>query len=297
MKKLVSILVVLALMLPIGAWACNEETDIAKLIISVKAESYSSVTFSDSIYLPTTEDHKIAGIKDEDEQVRCIGIQNVTGKWISGRLDNGWARASLAEDGRGEAVAVKTIIVDGNIIGLTKYDNITCTIFSQYLEFAQQVADDLFGCEVILCNSIIGAGMLWWTGEEYVSAICAPSYADRIVIGTMSFNGGEDITPLCVSMFGGKLHFALMCGYWESSNVTVESSASAEAVAGVHVEVSATATAGAYAEIQNNGYMDQSGDGCNRNNATITNTTYNTYQIGFFNFVKNCYKKLMGECQ
>lgn len=238
MKKLIAILLMIVMLVPGIALACEKE-DTVSAILTAKTET--SVTFNDTVYLPVTEDHAIAGIKDEDGQVRCIPPQNVVGKWISGWLANGWAKASLADDGSGENVAILTIVVNGEVFGLTAYDNITFIIDDPALVL--WIVQNLCGEDAVLCGGTIGASMLWFTGD-YASVIFFPSYSDAFRVGTATLNGGEDVTPLMAGMFGGQLHLGLKCGWWEpeeethvwiDTNVTAEAEANAIAVAGAQV--------------------------------------------------------------
>ena len=105
----------------------------------------------------------------------------------------------------------------------------------------------------------------------------------------MAFNGGQDVTPLCAGTFGGVLRLGLMCGFreaekeqtveWVDVNVTAEAQANAEAVASAQVSANASANANAVINMSNSGSVDQSGDGCYRNNTTI--------EINIFSIVKN----------
>lgn len=301
MKKILAILLTIALLMPAAAWACEktvtaEQSETITAILTVKTETEMTLTFTDTIYLPVTESHTIAGIKDEDGEVRCITVQRVTGKWISGCLANGWAKASLADDGSGENVAVLVIECSGELLGLTGYDNVTITIDAQYIGLALAVLQDLFGPDAALCNGMIGAGMLWWTGD-YASAIFFPSYSDAFRIGTITFNAGEDTTPLMVGTFGGRLRFGLKCGWrepepmreWVDVNVTAEAAANAQAVANAQATANAQANAGAYVNVSNSGTVDNSGDGCWRNNTVI--------QVNLFSIVKNCVRWIKEGCE
>lgn len=297
MKKLCSILLVIALLLPAAAWACTEsvtieQSEIITAILTVKAETETALTFTDTIYLPVTESHTIAGIKDEDGEVRCITVQRVTGKWISGKLDNGWAKASLADDGAGENVAVLVIECNGELLGLTGYDNVILTVFEPYGPFVLAVLQDLFGPDVTMCNGTLGAAMLWFTGN-HASLIFFPSYSDAFQIGTAQLNAGEDATPLMVGHFGGQYHLGLKCGWWEpethvwiDTNVTAEAQANAEAVAAAQVSAQAAAVS-----VSNSGSIDQSGDGCWRNNTVVQ------INVGLWQTVKNCIRWIKEGCE
>lgn len=287
MKKLIALILMMALLMPAAAWACTESVTIEQsetitAILTVKAETETTLTFTDTIYLPVTESHTIAGIKDESEPVRCIGLQSVCGKWISGKLDNGWAKASLSDDGAGENVAVLVIECNGELLGLTGYDNVTLIIDAPYGPFAMAVLQDLFGPDVTMCNGTLGAAMLWFTGN-HASLIFFPSYSDAFRIGWAILNAGEDVTPLMVGTFGGQLHFGLKCGWWEPEpmcewvdvNVTAEAEANAAAVA------NAQASANASINMSNSGTVDNSGDGCYRNNNIIQ------VNVSVFGAIKN----------
>lgn len=298
MKKTIALLLILALMIPAGAWACTEsavtieQSETISAILTIKTETETTLTFTDTIYLPTTESHTIAGIKDESEPVRCIGLQSVCGKFVSGKLDNGWAKASFADDGAGENVAVLVIECNGELLGLTGYDNVILTVFEPYGPFVLAVLQDLFGPDVTMCNGTLGAAMLWFTGN-HASLIFFPSYSDAFQIGTAQLNAGDDVTPLMAGHFGGQYHLGLKCGWWEpepethvwiDTNVTAEAQANAEAVAAAQVSAQAAAVS-----VSNSGSINQSGDGCYRNNTVIQ------INLGIVQTVKNCIK-LLKEC-
>ena len=299
MKKIICILLTIALLLPVSAWACTESVTIEQsetisAILTVKAETETTLTFTDTIYLPTTESHSIAGIKDESEPVRCIGLQNICGKWISGWLDNGWAKASLADDGAGENVAVLVIECNGELLGLTGYDNVILTIFEPYGPFVLAVLQDLFGPDVTMCNGTLGAAMLWFTGS-HASLIFFPSYSDAFQIGTAQLNAGDDVTPLMAGHFGGQYHLGLKCGWWEpepethvwiDTNVTAEAQANVEAVANAQATANAQANAGAYVNVSNSGSIDNSGDGCYRNNTVVQINLFSVIWQGIKNITK-----------
>lgn len=292
MKKLIAVMLMIVMLVPGIALACEKE-DTVSAILTVKAEA--SVAFHDTVYLPVTKDHTIAGIKDADGSARCIPPQNVTGKWIAGWLANGWAKASLADDGRGENVAILTIVVNGEVFGMTAYDNITFTIDAPYVPLALEVIRGLCGEDAVLCGGTIGASMLWFTGD-YASVIFFPSYSDAFRVGTATLNGGEDVTPLMAGTFGGQLHFGLKCGWREpekethvfvDTNITAEAEANAIAVANAQIQANVCAQAGAGINTTvtaKDNYIDNSGDGCYSHNAILN------VNIGFGNAITNCVK-------
>ena len=71
---------------------------------------------------------------------------------------------------------------------------------------------------------------------------------------------------------------------WIDTNVTAEAQANAEAVAAAQVSAQAAAVS-----VSNSGSVDQSGDGCYRNNTVIQ------INLGIVQTVKNCIR-LLKEC-
>ena len=274
MKKIIAILLTVALMLPTTAWACTESA-----VLVAKCEA--SITYTDASYWAETEDCILAGIKDYGEAIPRLGVQNTVSKYVAGKLDNGWMRT---------AGFVRTVNVDGKIVGLTKLCNVSITIYAEYIELAEMVVHNLLGEDVEVSANAIAACAMWWDGD-WVSMIFHPSYSDRFVVGWVTFNSGEDVTPLYLAHFGEELRFGLACGWWipqpepepapeqTETNVTAESSATANA--------SASANAGAYVNVNNSGTIDNSGDGCWRNNVTV--------QINLFSIIKQGIK-ILKEC-
>ena len=272
MKKLALTLALVMALLPLGAMACEDRPLLAK--------SGAQTTFTDASWWALTEDNILAGIKEEGETLPRLGVQNIKSQYVAAKLDNGWMRTP----------AYIRIVETGTCVaGLTKLQNVTIQVNPEYLNLARGIVADLLGEGVELSANAIAACMLWREGD-YVSTIFAPSYSDRFVIGSVTFNR-EDVTPLCAVTFGGRLHFALICGWWipqpepepaqepTNNNVVVEANASAQATA----QASATAAV----NVQNSGKIDNSGDGCYRNNVII--------QVNVGSFVNNCIKFLK-EC-
>lgn len=287
-KAFVGVLaLVMALMVSVGALACD---DVSAKVPVLVAKGGSALTFTDASWWTVTEDCTLAGIKDEGEILRHLGVQRVCGMYVAGWLDNGWTR---------DAAAIRVTEMGGQTVGLTLLKNVTITVYAEYTELAQEIVTDLFGNEVELSANVIAAGSTWWE-NGYATTIFAPSYCDRIVIGSVTFNNGADVTPLCVRTFGGQLRFALIPGWWMPSPEPVitqeqldeaearaeaEATARAEAEARAYAEATARANAEARADyaitqaatMQTNG----NGDGCNRNN--------NIVQVNFsvFGSIKN----------
>ena len=272
MKKLALTLALVLALFPLGAMACEDRPLLVK--------SGAQTTFTDASWWALTEDNILAGIKDEGETLPHLGVQNIHTQYVAAKLDNGWMRTP----------AYIRIVETGTCVaGLTKLQNVTIQVNPEYLDLARGIVDDLLGEGTELSANAIAACMLWREGD-YVSTIFAPSYSDRFVIGAVTFNR-EDVTPLCAVTFGGQLHFALICGWWipqpepepakesTNNNVVVETHASAQATA----QASATAAV----NVQNSGKIDNSGDGCYRNNVII--------QVNVGGFVNNCIKFLK-EC-
>lgn len=279
MKNLIAMLMILALMMPAAAWACEDAAPALPV-------GSGNLVLTGPSWWTVTEDHMLASIKDEGEALLHLPIQNVTGQWVSGRMDNGWARD--LRDGQGVAVRVAACGA-----GLTKLDNVTITIYEPYTGLAVSIMESLLGGGAELTNANAAACATWLDGD-WASTIIFPSYSDRFVIGEVHFNGGEDVTPFCAGTFGGCLRFGLMCGFreadpapWVDVNVTAEAQANAEAVAAA--QVSAQASAGAAVSASGSATVDQSGNGCYRNNTVIQ------VNVGVWQAVKNCVK-LLKEC-
>lgn len=280
MKKVFSgiLSLVMVLMVSVGALACD---DVPVLV----ANGGASVTFTDASWWTVTEDCTLAGIKDEGEILRHMGVQRVCGMYVAGWLGNGWTR---------DAAAIRVTEMGGQTVGLTLLKNVTITVYAEYTEWARGIVENLFGEGTELSANVIAAGATWWE-NGYATTIFAPSYCDRIVIGSVTFNNGADVTPLCVRTFGGQFRFALIPGWWmpapepvitqeqldeaerakaeAEARAEAESIARAEAEARAYAEATARANAEARADyaiaqaatMQTNG----NGDGCNRNNNIV----------------------------
>lgn len=185
MKKLFAALLALMLLLP-GALACEETT----VLIAKREATY---TYTDASYWALNTDCTLVGIKDVDEIVPHMGVQSTHSQYVAGKLDNGWTR---------EAGAVRTVNIDGRIVGLTKLCNVTITIHTEYIDLAQTVIHALLSEDVEISANAIAACAMWWDGD-YVSMIFHPSYSDRFVVGYVTFNNGEDVTPLYLGHRGG----------------------------------------------------------------------------------------------
>ena len=289
MKKVFAgiLALMMALMVSVSALACD---DVPAKVPVLVANGGASVTFADASWWTVTEDCTLAGIKDEGEILRHLGVQRVCGMYVAGWLDNGWTR---------DAAAIRVTEIGGQTVGLTLLKNVTITVYAEYTELAQEIVTDLFGDGMELSANAIAAGATWWE-DGYATTIFAPSYCDRIVIGSVTFNKGADVTPLCVRTFGGQIRFALIPGWRMSAPKPVitqeqldeaearaqaEATARAEAEARAYAEATARANAEARADyaiaqaatMQTNG----NGDGCNRNN--------NIVQVNFsvFGAIKN----------
>lgn len=272
MKKLALTLALVMALLPLGAMACEDRPLLVK--------SGAQTTFTDASWWALTEDNILAGIKEEGETLPRLGVQNIHTQYVAAKLDNGWMRTPAY---------IRIVETETCVAGMTRLNNVTIQVNPEYLNLARGIVADLLGEGVELSANAIAACMLWREGD-YVSTIFAPSYSDRFVIGTVTFNR-EDVTELCAVTFGGQLHFALICGWWipqpepepakdpTNNNVVVEANASAQATA----QASATAAV----NVQNSGKIDNSGDGCYRNNVII--------QVNVGSFVNNCIKFLK-EC-
>ena len=272
MKKLALTLALVMALLPLGAMACEDRPLLVK--------SGAQTTFTDASWWALTEDNILAGIKDEGETLPRLGVQSIQSQYVAAKLDNGWMRTPAY---------IRIVETETCVAGLTKLQNVTIQVNPEYLDLARDIVADLLGEGVELSANAIAACMLWREGD-YVSTIFAPSYSDRFVIGSVTFNR-EDVTELCAVTFGGRLHFALICGWWipqpepepapepTNNNVVLETHASAQATA----QASATAAV----NVQNSGKIDNSGDGCYRNNVII--------QVNVGSFVNNCIKFLK-EC-
>ena len=132
MKKLFAALLALMLMIPACAMACEETT----VLIAKRETTY---TYPDASYWALNEDCTLIGIKDADEIVPHLGVQSTHSQYVAGKLDNGWMR---------EAGAVRTVTIDGRVIGLTKLCNVVITIRAEYIDLAQAVIHSLLGGDV-----------------------------------------------------------------------------------------------------------------------------------------------------
>lgn len=265
MKKLITVLLVIAILIPGIALACENVP-----VLTAKSTSSCDVMFDDPAWWPLTEDHILAGIKDYGEKLEREGVQHVSGMYVAGPIEHGWMRTKKE---------IRVTNVNGKTIGLTLLTNTTITIYGEYVELAKEVVHELFGEDVELSQNSIVAGAIW-RNYDYASFIFHPSYSDRFEIGYATMNNGEDRTPVYLGHFGDDLRFGFACGWWipapeSKSNVTNNAV----------VETNASASS-----ISNNGNgnnIDNSGDGCYRNNLVI--------QVNIGSWVKNCIKFLK-EC-
>ena len=272
MKKLALTLALVMALLPLGAMACEDRPLLVK--------SGAQTTFTDASWWALTEDNILAGIKDEGEALPRLGVQNIHTQYVAAKLDNGWMRTPAY---------IRIVETETCVAGLTRLNNVTIQVNPEYLDLARGIVADLLGDGVELSANAIAACMLWREGD-YVSTIFAPSYSDRFVIGSVTFNR-EDATPLCAVTFGGRLHFALICGWWmpdrepaitqeqlaeaENAKAQAEAKASAEASARAEAEARACAEAAARAQAEARAEAaiaqatSGNGDGCNRNNNVV----------------------------
>lgn len=278
MKKILATLLALVLLTPACAMACEET---ATVLI---AKSETTYTYTDASYWALNADCTLVGIKNADEIVPHMGVQSTHSQYVAGKLDNGWMR---------EKGAIRTVSIDSQVIGLTRLCNVTITIRAEYIGIAQTVIHALLGDDVEISANAIAACMLWWDGD-YVSMIFHPSYSDRFEVGYVTFNCGEDVTPLYLGHFGEELRFGLSCGWWipapePETTVQEQTNAQASASANANTDASANAKAeaGAYVNVSNSGTVDNSGDGCWRNNVTV--------QINLFSVIKQGIK-ILKEC-
>ena len=282
MKKIIAVMLTLALLLPAAAWACEN----AAVLV---AKSETTVTYTGVSYWALTDGCVLAGIKDYGEMVPRMNVQNTHSQYVAGWMENGWMR---------EAGMVRTLTVDGQVMGLAKLCNVTITIYTEYVPMCEAVVHALLGEDAEITANSLAACALWWDGD-YAANIFFPSYADRVEIGYATFNY-QDVTPFCIGHFGEELRFGLMCGYWEpmpetyvytDTNITAEAQANAEAVANAQASANAGAYAGAYSgaaavSVSNSGSIDNSGDGCYRNNTIVQINLFSVIWQGIKNITK-----------
>lgn len=248
MKKIIAMIIALTMMIPGIALGCNEEVNNVP-VFRAQGTAYSPNTFCDPAWWPLTEDHAIPGIKEYGEHLAYDYVQHVEGQYVKGNIEHGWMRVPEY---------IRTISIDGMVVGLTLLENTTITIYPEYLELCEEVLRSMFGCDAVISQNLLVAGAMWWQGD-YVSMICHPSYSDRFQVGEVTFNGGKDCTPFYLGHFAGILRFGLACGWWIPDPVptpdpdpipviTPEQLAEAEAKAEAAAEAQAQAEARAEAE-------------------------------------------------
>lgn len=284
MKKLIAVILTMALLLPASAWACESS------VLTVKTEAKVSYVYNDPSWWPLTEDCRIAGIKDAGETMWHAPVQHAESQYVSGKLDNGWARI---------AWYVRTVTVGCHTIGLKRLDNVTIEIFPEYGEISMAAVKNLLGEETEISANAIAACATWWDGD-YAATIFFPSYSDRFQVGWVTFNAGEDKTPLCLGHFDTELRFGLMCGWWipqpepeqpEKEPTQKDNNGSDTTTAIANATANASANAGAYVNVENSGSINQSGDGCYRNNTVIQ------VNLGIWQTVKNCIRWIKEGCE
>lgn len=277
MKKLIAMILTLALLLPAAAWACESPVLIAKC--------GGTITYTDASWWALTDGCVLAGVKDCGEIVPRLSVQSTRSQYVAGLMDNGWMR---------EAGMIRTLTADGQPFGLTKLCSASITIYAEYVPLCESVIHDLLGDDVEISANSLAACALWWDGE-YVADIFHPSYSDRLTVGYVTFNY-EDVTPFCLGHFGDELRFGLMCGFREADpapvyvdvNVTAEAQANAEAVA--DAQAGAQANAGAYAYAGANGNAYAGAVSANNSGSVVVQVN-----VGIWQTVKNCIR-LLKEC-
>jgi len=270
MKKLITLILMVSMMIA-PALACEN----SQPPVLIATSSTIQTTFTDASWWALTEDHILAGIKEPGESIPHLGMQTVNGMYVAGPIDHGWMR---------QAGAIRTVDAGGQIAGLTLLRNVTITINEEWLCLAETVVHELLGEDVLISANAIAACATWYSGA-YASTIFFPSYSDRFVVGSVTFNN-EDVTPLCLGHFGDQLRFGLMCGWWlpepeQPEPIPEQPKAESSACA--------SASAQAAVNVQNSGSIDNSGDGCYRNNLII--------QVNVASWVKNCLKVIKEACQ
>lgn len=278
MKKILAILLTIAMLLPATAWACEYPS-----AILAKAEA-SATVYTDVSYWAMTYDHKISGIKDCGEALPAFPVQRVCGMYVSGCVENGLVR---------EPAMIRLIPSGETVIGLTALCNVTVMIDMEYREIVQEIVTRRIGENTELSANSVIACTTWRIGD-YVTHIFFPSYSERFVIGSVTFNAGQDVTMLYAADFDGdgSLELGFAAGWripepepetqeQTNNNVIVETGASASANA------TSSASASTMVNMQNSGTIDNSGDGCYRNNTII--------QVNLFSIVKNCVR-FIKEC-
>ncbi len=294
MKKIFAMILILAMMIPTAAWACTETTAEAGTVLAfteeTETERTTETTYSDPAWWPLTEDHILAGIKDYGEKLHQDGVPHVDGMYVAGLIDHGWMRTDHE---------ILTVDFGGQIIGLTQLTNTSITLYDEFIPVAETAVHELFGCDVALSQNAMVAGATWYNGN-YASLIFHPSYSDRFVIGYATFNITKDNpegdrTPFYLGHFGNQWRFGLACGWWlpkpVQANTGVQTGVTVEADAGASISVqaqaSATATASASVAVTNSGSINNSGDGCYRNNLVV--------QVNLFSVVRNVLE-IIKEC-
>lgn len=259
MKKLIALILSL-LLIPCWAMACEDTPMIPK-------NENGNLVFSGASWWPITNDCRPAGIMAVDEPTEFLPTQTAPGQWVAGKLPSGWAKYTAA---------IKTVNLGCTIAGLTRLDNAPITLFPQYEGIAQAVIASHFGDGVEISANAIAACATWWQGD-YASTIYFTSYSDGVQAGWVCFNG-TDLTPLMLGHFGGELHFGLKTSEEIAPEVLAaqaaaaaqaqaEAEAAAQAQASAHA--SAQATAAAAVSVSNSGSIDNSGNGCYRNNTIV----------------------------
>lgn len=262
MKKLIALLLILTLMIPAEAWACTESAP------AIARTESAACVFTDASWWAITSDCRVAGIMRVDEALEFLPVQNAPGQFVAGKLPSGWAKYTAA---------VRTVDMGCQIAGLTRLDNATLILFPQFADIALVTIHNLLGEDVELSANTISACAKYWQGD-FVSEIFFNSSSDGVQVGWAEFNGGADVTPLMLGHFDGILHFGLRTSdeiapevlaaqAAAAAQAQAEAEAAAQAQASAHA--SAQATAAAAVSVSNSGSIDNSGNGCYRNNTIV----------------------------
>ena len=188
MKKLFSVLVVLAVMLcnMVCASACENPP------IPFASETACS---SDVVYVALTEEyHELAGITSPCEAVEHLTVQSPYGRYVRGIQENGNVIRIHA--------TIKYITEYG--VGLTALDNVTVRVNDTFRTLVAEIvarrigegADANEAANVMACT-------LWRPTEDSVAHIFFTSRVEHFVVGKVIFNGGRDVATLYAGDFDG----------------------------------------------------------------------------------------------
>ena len=203
MKKMLTFVLALAMLFSFSASAecgCGECAECmcragvtATGVLMVKSETVSVAgVYTGLSWWALSENQLVIGLKAPDEQVPELPASS--GKcFIRGNVETGLIR----EKGRLRVILGE----DGAVYGLRQAE-VSIRIRTEYIGLVETIVHERLGTDAAVdANSIIACSQ-WWA-EGTVSHIFFTSSSARVVVGTVTVNGGMDTILLYAGDFNG----------------------------------------------------------------------------------------------